>query len=199
MLYWNDPPAAAVASQTLINNLDLEVVTPAPATVLPLILDTVPANMKNAVVNGVDNINNIEQVVIANPAAGSYTIRIIPTNIAVNPSQEYFVAYDFVPIETKLITPIGGEAYLQGENVMARWDSYGDPVNPFTLEYSIDNGSNWILLNNNITSGNRRQYFYTARTLTSGLSSRRYNRPGADADHQEQHRFIQYQPSICHS
>ncbi|MGQ0737491.1 MAG: S8 family serine peptidase [Bacteroidota bacterium] len=161
MLYWNDPPAAAVASQTLINNLDLEVVTPSATTVLPLILDIIPQNVKNAAVNGVDNINNIEQVLISNPAAGNHTIRIIPTNIAVNPSQEYFVVYDFIPTETNLITPVGGEAYLQGENVMVRWDSYGNPQNPFTLEYSIDNGSNWTTLRNNI-SGDRRQYFYTA-------------------------------------
>ncbi len=160
MLYWNDPPAAAVASQTLVNNLDLEVVTPAPATVLPLILDTLPSNVKNPAQPGVDNINNIEQVVIKNPVAGSYTIRIKPTAIAQNPSQDYVVVYDFVPAETKLITPIGGEAYQQGENVIVQWDSYGDPVNDFTLEFSSDNGSNWITLRNNI-AGDRRHYFYT--------------------------------------
>jgi hypothetical protein len=160
LLYWNDPAAAAIAGQTLVNNLDLEVLTPSATTVLPMILDTVPANVKNNATQGVDNINNMEQVVIKNPAAGNHTIRIIPTNIAVNPSQEYFVAWDFVPTETKLITPVGGEAYLQGENVMVRWDSYGDPENTFTLEYSLNNGSSWTTLRNNITA-DRRQYFYT--------------------------------------
>lgn len=160
MLYWNDPPAAAVASQTLINNLDLEVITPSSSTVLPFILDTTAANIKNNAVTGVDNINNIEQVVIKNPAAGNYTFRVKPTSIAVNPSQEYFVAYDFVPLETKLMAPIGGEAYLHGENLVMQWDSYGTPENAFTLEYSIDNGANWTLIRNNI-SADRRHYFYT--------------------------------------
>lgn len=160
MLYWNDPAAAAVSTQTLVNNLDLQVLTPSSVTVLPMILDTIPANVKSLAQPGVDNINNIEQVVIKNPATGNHIISIIPTSIAVNPSQEYFVVYDLVPAETKLVTPIGGEAYQQGENVMVRWDSYGDPENTFTLEYSIDNGSNWTLLKNNITA-DRRQYFYT--------------------------------------
>jgi len=161
MLYWNDPPAAAVASQTLVNNLDLEVITPSFATVLPLILDTVPANVKNPAQPGVDNINNIEQVVIKNPVSGNYTIRILPTAIAQNPSQDYVIVYDLVPQETKLITPFGGEAYQQGENVTVQWDSYGDPANDFTLEFSSDNGNNWTTLRNNIAA-NRRHYFYTA-------------------------------------
>ncbi|MBK7562622.1 MAG: S8 family serine peptidase [Chitinophagaceae bacterium] len=159
MLYWNDPEAAVLASQTLVNDLDLEVVTPLPATILPLVLDTLPANIKNDATNGVDHINNIEQVVIKNPVAGDYTIRILPTNITQNSPQQYFIVYDFVPVETKLVAPIGGESYLHGENIIVRWDSYGDPENTFTLDYSIDNGNNWILLRNNIES-NRRDYFY---------------------------------------
>jgi len=163
MLYWNDPAAAAVVSQTLVNNLDLQVITPSAATVLPFVLDTTAVNVKNPAVTGVDNINNIEQVVIKNPAAGAYTIRIIPTAINVNPSQEYHVVYDFVPTETRMVTPMGGETYQQGENVVARWDAYGTPENEFTLEFSSDNGASWTVLKNNI-SANRRHYFYTTPT-----------------------------------
>ncbi|HUR66556.1 MAG TPA: S8 family serine peptidase, partial [Chitinophagaceae bacterium] len=159
MLYWNDPPAAAIATQTLINDLDLEVQPPAGPVVLPLVLDTASASVKNDAHNGVDHINNIEQVVIKNPVAGSYTIRTKATSITQNPSQEYFIVYDFVPVETKLTAPMGGEAYLQGENIQVQWDSYGDPANTFTLEYSLDNGSNWTLLKNNI-GADKRHYFY---------------------------------------
>ena len=161
MLYWNDPAAALLASQTLVNDLDLEVVTPFSTTVLPLVLDTLLSNIKNSATNGVDHINNIEQVVIKNPVAGVYTIRVKATNITQNPLQEYFVVYDFVPLETKLVAPIGGESYLQGENMIIRWDSYGIPENTFTLEYSIDNGVNWSILKNNIEA-DKRGYFYNA-------------------------------------
>lgn len=160
MLYWNDPAAAAVSAQALVNNLDLEVQTPSMGTVLPFVLDTAFSAVKNAASTGVDNINNIEQVVIHNPAAGPYIIRVKPTSIAQNPSQEYFIVYDFVPLETKLMTPVGGETYVHGENMIIRWDSYGPPANDFTLEYSINNGANWTLLKNNIAS-TKREYFFT--------------------------------------
>lgn len=161
MLYWNDPAAAAVSFQTLVNDLDLEVETPLPSTVLPLVLDTGYLQVKNNAHNGVDNINNIEQVVIKNPAAGNYNIKIKATNITQNPSQEYFIVYDFVPTETKLVAPFGGETYLHGENMVVRWDSYGDPQNDFTLEYSTNDGASWTTLKNNIEA-NKRLYFYTA-------------------------------------
>ncbi len=161
MLYWNDPAAAAVASQTLVNDLDLEVVMPTSSTILPLILDTASSQIKNNAHNGVDNINNIEQVVINNPDPGTYTIRVKATNITQNPPQEYFIVYDFVPTYTKLTTPVGGEAYLQGENMIVQWDSYGDPANTFTLEFSSDNGSTWTTLRNNIPAY-KRHYFFTS-------------------------------------
>lgn len=144
MLYWNDPPASLLPLHTLVNDLDLEVINPSSTTVLPFILDTIPANIKNAAVNGADHINNIEQVVINNPAAGNYTIRVKGTGITQNPTQEYFVAYDYVPTETKLVAPIGGEGYIPGEQLMVQWDSYGDPANPFTIQFSFDNGATWI-------------------------------------------------------
>jgi hypothetical protein len=158
LLYWNDPAAAPVSAQALVNNLDLELIDPATNTILPLVLDTATTNVKNTALNGVDNINNIEQVVIRNPVAGNYTIRVKPTNIAQGASQEYFLVYDFVPLQTRLTTPFGSEAYIHGESVMVRWDSYGLPDNNFTLEFSSDNGSNWSLINNNIPT-DKREYF----------------------------------------
>jgi hypothetical protein len=160
MLYWNDPPAAAVSTQTLVNNLDLQVDPPSGPTLLPFKLDTIAQFIKNVAYTGIDNINNIEQVGIKNPAAGAYTIRILPTSITQNPSQEYFIVYDIIPEEIKMITPFGGEAYQQGENVMARWDAYGDPQNPYTLEFSSNNGGSWTTLRSNIAA-DKRQYFYT--------------------------------------
>ncbi|MBK9570881.1 MAG: S8 family serine peptidase [Chitinophagaceae bacterium] len=112
MLYWNDPEAAVLASQTLVNDLDLEVVTPLPATILPLVLDTLPANIKNDATNGVDLNGHRIIKKIKNPVAGNYTIRVLPTNITQNSPQEYFIVYDFVPLETKRHRP-GPASYQQ--------------------------------------------------------------------------------------
>ena len=161
MLYWNDPSAAPVVTQTLVNDLDLTVETPSASTVLPLILDTASADIKNFAHNGEDHINNIEQVVIKNPTAGNYTFHVKATSITQNPSQDYVVVYDMIPIGIQLTAPFGGEKYLQGENMIVRWDDYGNPHNTFTVEYSTDDGVNWTTLKDDIAP-DKRSYFYTA-------------------------------------
>lgn len=147
MLAWNDPAAAVIASQTLVNDLDLEVLTPAPVTtVLPRVLDTIPANVNVVAGNGADHINNIEQVTIDNPAPGNYTFRVKGTAVPQNAPQQYFLVYDFVPVDIKLTGPVGGDTYIPGERILLQWDSYGDDASTFTLEFSPDNGANWNVL-----------------------------------------------------
>ncbi len=151
MLVWNDPAAAVLASQTLVNDLDLEVETPAPiSTILPRLLDTIPANVDVTAGVGVDHINNIEQVTINNPAAGNYTIKIKGTGVPQSSPQQYFVVYDYVPVDLKLVGPVGGDTYIPGERVLIQWDSYGDPTSTFTLDYSLNNGASWTLLDANV-------------------------------------------------
>ncbi|OSZ80802.1 hypothetical protein CAP36_06040 [Chitinophagaceae bacterium IBVUCB2] len=159
MLYWNDPVPAPIASQALVNDLDLEVEELSTAITLPFVLDTAFNLVKIAAHTGVDNINNIEQVVIKNPEAGAAIIRIkrsaLPTG-----SQEYFIVYDLIPVETILTAPFGGETYVHGENVIARWDSYGDPQSTFTIDFNDGIGGGWTTLKDNIES-DKRLYFYT--------------------------------------
>lgn len=143
MLYWNDPAAAVFASQTLVNDLDLEITSP--GSVLPWKLDTIPANVNNPATTAADHMNNIEQVTIDNPS-GNYTVTVKGTSVPVSP-QEYFVVYDIIPTETKIVYPIGGEGVGPGETVIIQWESYGAPANTFTVEYSTNNGSSWTTIN----------------------------------------------------
>lgn len=159
LVYWQDPPASVMAAKTLVNDVDLEVITPSSSTVLPAILDTLPANVNNAATAGADHMNNIEQIVINSPAAGSYDIRVKGTAIVQNPSQEYFLVYDLLPEGLVLTTPVGGEHMVPTvspfDTCYIQWDSYGDPANTFTLEFSSDNGTNWTTLNSNIPAADR--------------------------------------------
>ncbi|MBK6936463.1 MAG: hypothetical protein IPH18_05945 [Chitinophagaceae bacterium] len=124
MLYWNDPAASAVVAKALVNNLDLTVTTTFPAaTYQPLILDPSPANVTSNAVQGTDTLNNIEQVTISNPAAGTYTVNVNGTAVPVGSPQQYFVAYDIIPVSTTLTHPVGGDKFLPGENVLLMWDS----------------------------------------------------------------------------
>jgi hypothetical protein len=100
LLYWNDLPASVVSTKNLVNDLDLEVLDPSGAVVLPKILDTSITALGNAAVNGVDRVNNLEQVIINTPAAGNYTIRVKGSTVS-NAQQEYFVVYDPLPVSLR--------------------------------------------------------------------------------------------------
>ncbi len=149
-LYWQDPPANLLATKTLVNDLDLDVTTPAPAVVLPRILDTLPANVNLVAGTGADHINNIEQVVIDNPASGTYSLKVTGTAITQGLSQEYFLVYDIIPAGLVLTNPVGGEAFVPSvsafDSVYVQWESYGGAASQFTLELSTNNGGSWAPL-----------------------------------------------------
>ena len=166
MLYWNDPPASVLASQTLVNDLDLKVVNLVPDTVLPKILDTIPANVNNTATEGIDRINNIEQVVISNPSNGVYTAVVRGTSITQNPRQPYFLVYDIIPVSTVLTYPIGGERLAGGDSIYISWDSYGDPANTFFIEYSLDNGGSWITINSSVAANLRQLKWFLPAVQT---------------------------------
>jgi hypothetical protein len=154
-LYWTDPAAAALASQALVNDLDLELTPPAASTVLPFKLDTIPPNVNNNATQGADHINNIEQIVIENPANGTFIANVKGTAVASGP-QEYFVVYDIIPIETKIVYPIGNEKLAPGETEAIQWESYGNPSNTFLVEYSTNNGGSWTTINAAVPANLRR-------------------------------------------
>ncbi len=158
LVYWQDPPAAVMASKTLVNDIDLEVSTPASFTVYPAVLDTLPANVNVVATSGTDHINNIEQIEIDNPDPGSYNLRVTGNAITQNPSQEYFLVYDIIPRSLVLTNPAGGDKLTPTvttlDTVYVQWDDYGSS-GTYTIEFSPDNGSSWILLNNAVPSTSR--------------------------------------------
>ncbi|RYZ42412.1 MAG: peptidase S8/S53 subtilisin kexin sedolisin, partial [Sphingobacteriales bacterium] len=157
MLYWNDAAANIMAAKTLVNDLDLTVTEPSGTIHLPYVLDSSPSNVNNAAVPGIDNTNNIEQVVIDNPTPGNYTFSVKGTTIPSGNPYEYFLVYDTIPVSTTLTYPVGGERLQGGDAVYIQWDSYGNAVNDFTIQYSVDNGANWTTVPNgaNVSSGLR--------------------------------------------
>ncbi len=144
MLYWNDSAAAALAVNTLVNDLDLTVTDPSSTTHLPLVLNSLPANVNTPAAPGADHINNIEQVVIENPAPGNYSFSVAGTTIPFGGQHEYYLVFDTINVSTMLSYQIGNERLDAGDVVNIQWESYGNPANNFTLQYSIDNGANWI-------------------------------------------------------
>ncbi len=153
MLYWSDAPAAALSTSTLVNDLDLTVIDPSSATSLPLILNAAPAQVTAAAVPGADHVNNVEQIVLNNPAAGTYTIKVKGFNVP-EINQEYFVAYNYTPDDVAIQYPFGGEALNAADSMIIYWEA-SEGTNPFTLSYSTDNGGSWNVINNNVNASLR--------------------------------------------
>ena len=149
MLYWTDPAAAANAASSLVNNLDLTVTGSDGVVHHPLILNPNPGHVNDLAVEGIDNSNNIEQVVINNPPGGNFNITVNGTNIP-SGSQNFYVVYEIINPSVTLEYPFGGEGWVPGQSENIRWSAYGGNGNSFTLQYSLNNGSTWSTISNNI-------------------------------------------------
>lgn len=176
MLYWNDPAAAPISAKTLVNDIDLEVIDPASFVVLPRILDTSRLNVGLTSVNGVDRLNNMEQVVISQPATGNYTLRVKGTTIAQNPSQEYFLVYDIIPVELRVTAPAGGEAWHPStfslEMMKVSWEAHGFSSGTVTIEFSSDNGSNWSTIASGININRQLYTMFVPNVVTDAARIR---------------------------
>ena len=151
MITWNDPAAAANANPALVNNLDLTVTNGA-TTTLPWKLD--PAVPAANATRGVDNVNNIEQVTIDNPAAGDYTISVTGTAIPMGP-QQYSLTWTIDQPFIEVIYPNGNESLNPGTAEMITWDNTGVTANQ-TVEYSLNNGTSWTTISSTVPAATSR-------------------------------------------
>ncbi|MDB5253534.1 MAG: family serine peptidase, partial [Flaviaesturariibacter sp.] len=155
LLYWHDPAASPLSSRTLVNDLDLSVTTPGGATVLPRSLDTSAARLDSDALPRADHVNNAEQVVIDNPAAGEYIVSVSGTTIGQGTSQDYVVTYDPVPVSLRLAYPVGGEGLAPGDRVKIQWDAFGMEPATFRVEQSSNGGGSWTLLASGLAAARR--------------------------------------------
>ncbi|MBL4664130.1 MAG: S8 family serine peptidase [Flavobacteriaceae bacterium] len=149
MIHWSDPEAAIGASPALVNDLDLLVTDPSNNDYEPWILDSTPdpTLLNLPATNGPDHLNNVEQVLINNPAAGSYDINISGFNVPMGP-QEYFVVYEFITENLVVTYPnSGSEKFFSAGSLLnvIHWDAINTTA-PFLVEYTIDNGGTWTTI-----------------------------------------------------
>lgn len=78
-LVWTDYPANPSAGKALVNDLDLEVRTPDGRVLL--------GNAEALGLGGADRSNNVEQVTVAAPAAGTYTVAVRGQNVPQGPQR----------------------------------------------------------------------------------------------------------------
>ena len=116
-IVWTDPagtppsPSLNPPNIMLVNDLDLRIIGPG-GTYFPWILDK--NNLSNPATNG-DNIrDNVEQVYIENPAAGSYTVQVSHKGTLSGASQAFSLVITGIgmtsPDQVSLISPTNGSA-----------------------------------------------------------------------------------------
>ncbi|MBS7253966.1 S8 family serine peptidase [Flavobacterium branchiicola] len=158
-LVWNDLPAAINSNISLINDLDLEVITADNTAFLPWILD--PNAPEQPAVRGKDKLNNIEQVTIENPISGSCTINIKGSYVS-NTSQSYSIAYEYeLKNQFQWNYPVANDNFpYNGKTISPfKWDSSFSATSG-KLSISYNNGQTWEIIANdiNLDSG---QFTYT--------------------------------------
>ncbi len=180
MVYWADVGASPAAAPALVNNINMHVTDPSAVSWNPWILDKTPnaAALNSPAVRGVDSLNNMEQVTLANPAAGNYTVNI---NGYALPSTgvRYYLVWEFRTDAVSITYPNGGEGFVPGETEVIRWDGQRD-LGTYTLDYTTNNGATWTTIAASIAQ-NVQQYSWLVPSVNSGQVKLRITR-GANTD-----------------
>lgn len=139
MLSWNDPAAlpSATPSPTLVNDLNLQAKSPSSTVFLPLVLN--PTTPASPAVQGVDNLNNNEQIVVDLPEEGVWEITVTGAGIAIGDVQPYALTWQIEGEFLALRNPTTHERRL----TPVVWDSRGI-VGNVTVEFF--NGTTWQTL-----------------------------------------------------
>jgi subtilisin family serine protease len=136
VLGWFDPEVTGLgdsdlAGRTLVNDLDVKVLTPSGGTVLPYVLNL--NNPNTNATRGVNSVDNTEEVEIANPQAGTYQVVVTANTIGDTTSS----TQDFVLIANAALSAPSApctDAYEPNDTVAT---AYGDVVSGTSISAKI--------------------------------------------------------------
>lgn len=195
MVYWADREASTAAATALVNDLDATVVAPNTGVHLPWLLNHTPnpTTLALPATKGVDHLNNVEEIAIDNPTAGTYTLKVKGTTIPMG-TQDYFVVYEFLMEDITVVYPMGGEGLIPGSNNRIYWDAYGNS-GTFLIEYTVDNGNSWITIEA-AEPGASRFIDWTVPTTVTGAAKVRVSRAGISGESVANFNIIDQVPNL---
>ena len=94
-LVWDDPPATALTSPSLINDLDVWLKDPSGSVYQPFVLD--PVNPANNATTGNDSINNVERIVSPISMEGKWWVTVNSTTVPQGPQQYTLITSEPTP------------------------------------------------------------------------------------------------------
>jgi hypothetical protein len=178
MVYWVDVEAATGVIADLVNDLDARVTAPSTIVHQPWLMDAgaTPTDFtcSQPATKGNDNINNVEQVEIDNPAEGVYSLKVTGTSVPSGP-QPYYVVYELLYNDNIVVThPFGGESFVPGETQRIRWDATGS-VGTFNVAYSTNGGGSWSTISSSV-AGTQRYLDWSVAGVVTGNARVRVTR-----------------------
>jgi fibronectin type 3 domain-containing protein len=128
-LVWDDFEGDYGAGGTmLVNDLDLELEAPGSGVYHPWVLD--PGNPSWSATTGADHLNSVEQVEVASPASGTWTIRVTAT-IMPESNQDFSVVTNFAggapDLPPDAPTGLGAVPGTGEGEIDVSWDANGEP------------------------------------------------------------------------
>ena len=147
-LVWTDVPGNVGDFSALVNDLDLRL-DDGTAIVLPWVLNDDPtiAALSEPAMRGVDDVNNVEQVTISDPAT-NYTIEVEGTRV--NGVQDFYVTWSYQledSFEWDFPTGSDNMPYNGETGSYFRWST--PMLGVGELSYSLDD-VNWVLLEDQV-------------------------------------------------
>jgi subtilisin family serine protease len=184
-LAWDDPPGTPNVSPALVNDLDLRVYSPTSVQAYPWTLGGIANPSAAAVRTQANHVDNIEQVLVSNPAAGTWTIQVYGYNVPQGPQTFSLVGDGAVNVGTSISFPSGRPATLApgtptqidvqiasvGETVVA-----GSPTLYYRYSGGVYSMSALTFISGNLyratlpaaACGNAPEYYFSAQGSVSG-------------------------------
>lgn len=155
-LVWHDPAATPDAPKALVHDLDLRLRhLPSGQQWLPWVLSAHPHpdSLQKSARRGPDHLNNIEQVTLQQPNAGTYTIDVTAFDLPAGASQQFYLAYEYSTGLT-FTYPSLNTTLLAGQTNRIRWS--GQAAGTASLYFrNTSTSSGWQLIADdvNLTQG----------------------------------------------
>ncbi len=165
-LVWTDPEATANAAQALVNDLDLSVLGPGATTWLPWTLSPYPSldSLVRLARRRADHLNNVEQVTINLPTAGTYQLRVRGYAVPSGP-QAFSLAYEVVAPGFEWLTPNSLRNVRPNQTARLRWD-YAGSATTARLEYRPIGRTAWRTIASSLDP-TQRTYAWAAPDTTT--------------------------------
>ncbi len=152
-LIWADPQAQPSAARDLVNDLDLEV-DYNNTTYQPWVLDPTPnaTNLNSLATRNRDSLNNMEQVTLDNPTAGTVSLKVKGFNVPQGDQKFYLIAF-YEEDKLEITYPLPGMALATGSSQLIRFDA--PHATTHVIDYSTDGGATWNLLQSTFNNSTR--------------------------------------------